>query len=57
MLAPGAHASHWLWPLLALLALVAIVASVAWTYSKRRQPARYHDLHDTEMAMMRRPNP
>ena len=57
VLTPGTHASHWLWPLLALLALGAIIASVAWAYSKRRQPTRYHDLHDTEMAMMRRPNP
>ncbi|KAK9841041.1 hypothetical protein WJX81_007336 [Elliptochloris bilobata] len=53
----GPHASHWLWPLLAIFALGAIVASVAWAYSKRRPAARYHDLHDTEMAMMRRPNP
>ena len=56
-LGTGYQASHWLWPLLSVFALGAIVASVMWAYSKRRQPARYHDLHDTEMAMMRRSNP
>ncbi len=56
-LSTSTHGGHWLWPLLAVFGLGAIIASVAWAYSKRRAPSRYTDLHDTEMAMMRRPNP